>query len=96
LNDIYQLSLIFKEVNLKLNIFQINRVILEEKHETSLTNQIVLEQEQLSEINRNQIKQLEAEIELLTSENQTVISTNTQQSKDEAAQERATLGLRNN
>ena len=84
------------EVNLKLNIFQINRVILEEKHETSLTNQIVLEQEQLSEINRNQIKQLEAEIELLTSENQTVISTNTQQSKDEAASERATLGLRNN
>jgi archaellum component FlaC len=66
---------------------------LEEKHETSLTNQIVLEQEQLSEVNRNSIKQLEAEIELLTSETNTIISTNTQQSKDAAAGERATLGL---
>lgn len=76
-----------------MNIFQINRVILEEKHETSITNQIVLEQEQVSETNRNLIKQLEAEIELLTSQANTIISTNTQSAKDEAAGERATLKL---
>jgi hypothetical protein len=70
-------------------------VILEQKHETSLINQIVLEQEQKSETNRNSIKQLEAEIELLTSETNTIISTNTQGSKDEAAQERAVLKLGN-
>lgn len=68
-------------------------MILEEKHETSLTNQIVLEQEQLSETNRNQIKQLEAEIELLESETNKIISENTQQAKDDAAGERATLKL---
>ena len=67
---------------------------MEEKHETSLTNQIVLEQEQLSETNRNSIKQLEAEIQLLESQNTQLISENTQNSKDEAAGERATLKLR--
>ena len=63
---------------------------MEQKHETSLTNNIILEREKLSETNRNQIKKLEAEIELLTSETNTIISQNTQKSKDEAAEERAT------
>lgn len=76
-----------------MNIFQINKVILESKHETSLINQIVLEQEQKSETNRNQIKKLEAEIELLASQTNTTISTNTQDAKDEAATERAKLNL---
>ena len=63
---------------------------MEEKHETSLTNTIVLEQEQLSETNRNMIKQLEAEIDLLAAQTNSVISTNTQTAKNEAADERAT------
>jgi rRNA-processing protein FCF1 len=79
--------------NLKLNIFQINSIILEQKHESSLINTIVLEQEQLSETNRNKIKQLEAEIDLLTAETNSVISTNTQTAKNEAANERATKTL---
>ena len=52
-----------------------------------------MEQEQISETNRNVIKKLEAEIELLTSETNTVISSNTQTAKDEAAGQRATLKL---
>jgi hypothetical protein len=71
-------------------------VILEEKHSNSLVNTIVLEQEQLSESNRNQIKQLEAEIELLTSQTNSVISTNTQTSKTSAAEERSALRISNN
>lgn len=71
----------------------IDSVILEAKHENSLINKIVLEQEQLSEAKRNQIKQLEAQIELLASETKSVISTNTQASKDDAAGQRATLQL---
>lgn len=70
-------------------------MILESKHETSLTNNIILEREKLSETNRNQIKKLEAEIELLTSETNTIISQNTQKAKDEAAGERATKLLGN-
>lgn len=53
----------------------------------------MLEQGQLSETNRNQIKQLEADIKLLESETSKIISQNTQQSKDQAAGERATLKL---
>ena len=67
----------------------IDYVILEAKHETSLTTKIILEQEKLSETNKNLIKQLEAEINLLTSEANTIISQNTQSAKDESAEERA-------
>ena len=68
-------------------------MILEQKHETSLVNQYVLTQEKLSETKKNEIKKLEAEIELLTSETNQTISTNTQTAKDAAAGERATLQL---
>ena len=76
-----------------MNIFQINSIILEEKHSTSLVNQIVLEQEKLSETNRNQIKLLNAEIDLLTAQTNQTISTNTQTAKTEGASERATKEL---
>ena len=54
-----------------------------------MINTFVLEQEKLSETNRNKIKQLEAEIELLTSETNSIISTNTLDAKSQAAEERA-------
>lgn len=67
----------------------IDFVILEKKHENSLTTKIILEQEQISETNKNLIKKLEADIDLLTSEANQIISTNTQVSKDLSAEERA-------
>jgi hypothetical protein len=72
-----------------LNIFLINKVILETKHENSIVNQIVLEQEQKSETKKNQIKLLEAEIGLLVSKTNENTSNNTQESKDKAAELRA-------
>ena len=83
----------FKFFNPKLNIFQINGIFLEEKHSNSLVNTFVSEQEKESEGKRNDIKLLEAEIELLTSQTNTIISSNTQTAQSEAADERATKTL---
>ena len=62
---------------------------MESKHENSIVNQIVLEQEQKSETKKNELKKLEAEIGLLTSQTNQTISTNTQGAKDEGAEQRA-------
>lgn len=76
-----------------MNIFQINGIFLEDKHSNSLINTFVLEQEEKTETNKNIIKLLEAEIELLSSQTNSNISSHTQTIKTQATQERATKNL---
>ena len=70
-----------------------DRIKLEDKHLNSQINKFIIKQEKLSQENRNEIRLLEAKIELLTSEAENENEVFRQSQKVLAADQKSTIQL---
>ena len=92
-SDDFYCNVIFFFFNLKLTLFFMDRIMLENKHLNSQMNKFIVEQEKISQEHKNEITLVEAEIELLSSQAEKEIEEFRQNQKKLGTEESSTLRL---